>query len=306
MLKMGSERGMSDNYTLSDKALISTGSQTAPVGENLAERAKRIALGSAFALMPARIGELPYLLAAMAKDAIRAPGGALPDAATAEDRAQGYCGLCGPLTVEKLMEGYRHGLFPFAHVGPFKWWSTPQRPVLEFADFRIEKKIRKLIRRGSFRYTFDQAFQDVITACAGRRDGKTPLTWLRPEMIALYTAAHEAGFCHSVEVWDDQGALVGGAYGTAVGGLFVAESQFYRTPNASKCGYVVLNRHLAQWGFSLVDAKRGSPFMYQQGYKDIPRAEYLTQIGKAVTVSCGPSVWAVDPGLDVAGWKPGA
>ena len=199
----------------------------------------------------------------------------LPDVSRAEDRAQGYCGLCGPLTVDKLMEGYRQGLFPFAHVGPFKWWSTPQRPVLQFPDFRIEKKTRKLIRRGEFRYTFDQAFEDVIAACAGLREGKAPLTWLRPEMIALYTEAHRAGHCHSVEVWDDQGALVGGAYGTAVGGLFMAESQFYRTPNASKCGYVVLNRHLAAWGFSLVDAKRGSPFMYQQGYTDMPRAELV-------------------------------
>ncbi len=296
---------MSDNYTLSDKALLSADRQSTPAGETLAARARRIALGSAFALMPARIGELPYLLAAMAKDAVRADGAKLPDAARAEDRAQGYCGLCGALSVDKLMAGYRQGLFPFAHVGPFKWWSTPQRPVLAFADFRIEKKVRKLIRRGGFRYTFDQAFCEVIAACAGLRDGKAPLTWLRPELIALYTQAHDAGFCHSVEVWDEDGALVGGAYGTAVGGLFVAESQFYRTPNASKCGYAVLNRHLAEWGFSLVDAKRGSPFMYQQGYKDVPRAEYLAQLGKVADVNCGPAVWSVDPALDVAGWKPG-
>ncbi len=272
--------------------------------ETVSSRARRIALGSAFAVMPARIGELPYLLSAMARDAVRMKGAGLPDAANAEDRAQGYCGFCGALTVEKLMDGYRHGLFPFAHVGPFKWWSTPQRPVLEFADFRIEKKVRKLIRRGEFHYTFDQAFPDVIAACAGDRDGKTPLTWLRPEMIALYCDVHNAGFCHSVEVWDAEGKLVGGAFGTAVGGLFIAESQFYRTPNASKCGYAVLNRHLKEWGFSLVDAKRGSPFMYQQGYRDMPRAEYLERVREICTANCGPAVWAVDPGLDVAGWKP--
>ncbi len=294
---------MSDNYTLSEKAVFQPEQPVSPVRESLSQRVRRIALGTAFVLMPARIGELPYLLGAMARDALG--GGMPPDAARAEDRAQGYCGFCGELSVAKLMEGYRRGLFPFAHVGPYKWWSTPQRPVLEFADFRIEKKVRKLIRREAFRYTFDQAFPDVIAACAGLREGKTPLTWLRPEMIALYTQAHEAGNCHSVEVWDETGSLVGGAYGTAVGGLFLAESQFYRTPNASKCGYAVLNRHLAEWGFSLVDAKRGSPFMYQQGYRDMPRAEYLARVAGISGVSCGPAVWAVDPQLDVAGWKPG-
>ena len=296
---------MSDNYTLSDKAVFAPDRPAAPLRESISQRARRMALGTAFTLMPARIGELPYLLGAMAKDAISQRTGELPDASRAEDRAQGYCGFCGHLSVDKLMEGYRRGLFPFAHVGPFKWWSTPQRPVLQFSEFRIEKKIRKLIRRGEFHYTFDQAFEDVITACAGLREGKTPLTWLRPEMVALYIEAHKAGHCHSVEVWDDKGALVGGAYGTAVGGLFVAESQFYRTPNASKCGYVVLNRHLAAWGFSLVDAKRGSPFMYQQGYADIPRAEYLARVTEITGDQCGPPVWSVDSDLDVAGWKPG-
>ncbi len=272
--------------------------------ETVSSRARRIALGSAFAVMPARIGELPYLLSAMARDAVRMKGAGLPDAANAEDRAQGYCGFCGALTVEKLMDGYRHGLFPFAHVGPFKWWSTPQRPVLEFADFRIEKKTRKLIRRGEFRYTFDQAFSEVVEACSGAREGKAPLTWLRPEMIALYTDAHQAGVCHSVEAWAADGTLAGGAFGTAVGGLFIAESQFFRTPNASKCAYVVLNRHLKEWGFSLVDAKRGSPFMYQQGYKDIPRADYIARVREIADAQCAPATWTVDAELDVAGWKP--
>ena len=98
--------------------------------------------------------------------------------------------------------------------------------------------------------------------------------------------------------------LAGGAYGTAVGGLFIAESQFYRTPNASKCAYVVLNRHLKEWGFSLVDAKRGSPFMYQQGYRDMPRADYLAEVRKIAEERCGPATWAVDAELDVAAWKP--
>ncbi|MCP5085008.1 MAG: leucyl/phenylalanyl-tRNA--protein transferase [Alphaproteobacteria bacterium] len=295
---------MSDNYTLTEKVNFTADRQALSTMETFISRAKRISLGSAFAVMPARIGELPYLLAGMARDALSAKDDGFPNAENAEDRAQGYCGLCSELTVEKLIEGYRRGLFPFAHVGPFKWWSTPQRPVLAFADFRIEKKIRKLIRRGEFSYTLDQAFPDVVEACSGARDGKTPLTWLRPEMMALYNDAHKAGFCHSVEAWDANGALVGGAFGTAVGGLFIAESQFYRTPNASKCAYVVLNRYLKEWGFSLVDAKRGSPFMYQQGYKDMPRADYLAQVRKIADAKCGPSAWAVDPALDVAGWKP--
>ncbi len=125
-----------------------------------------------------------------------------------------------------------------------------------------------------------------------------------PPTTEIYTEIKRPGFCHSVEAWDESGELVGGAFGTAVGGLFIAESQFYRTPNASKCAYVVLNRHLQSWGFSLVDAKRGSPFMYQQGYQDMPRADYIAQVAKIADQHCGPGTWAVDETLDVAGWKP--
>ena len=110
---------------------------------------------------------------------------------------------------------------------------------------------------------------------------------------------------HSVEVWDERGALAGGAYGIAVGGLFVAESQFYHIPNASKCGYAVLNRHLQHWGFRINDAKRASPFMAQQGFREIPRHEYLKIVREAIREPCGPAHWEIDPGLDIAGWKPG-
>ena len=214
--------------------------------------------------------------------------------------------MCPELDAERMIEGYRRGLFIFSHIGPIKWWSPSTRPVLFYDEFKIEKRVRKLIRDDVFRYTFDEAFADVVQACRAPRAGKVPLTWMRPQVVAAFLEAFEQGQAHSVEVWDHDGDLVGGAFGTAVGGLFIAESQFFRVSNASKAGYMVLNRHLQEWGFTLNDSKFQSPFMAQQGYRDIPRADYLDIIAKAAWTPLKPGRWQIDPSLEIATWKPAA
>ena len=240
---------MSDNYTVPAPDYLQAQKPKAKPPEKITDRLHRIGMGSAYAMMPKRIAELPHLWHTMARHCFRDGGlDLLPEASWANDRADGACGLFPNMTVERLMEGYRRGIYPFAHVGPFKFFAPPQRHVLSFEDFKIEKGTRKLLRRGEFRITFDQVFDEVVLACKEPRAGKKQLTWLRPEMVELYGKVHRAGYAHSVEAWDKDGNLAGGAFGVAVGGVFLAESQFYRTPNASKCAYAVLNRHLHDWG----------------------------------------------------------
>ncbi|MEM7427492.1 MAG: leucyl/phenylalanyl-tRNA--protein transferase, partial [Pseudomonadota bacterium] len=222
------------------------------------------------------------------------------------DRADGFCGLLGTPSAERLIECYRRGLFPYSHVGPQKLWCPPQRHVLFFENYKIEKRVRRLLRQGAFTYTFDKAFARVVRECASARTGKVGLSWIRPELRALYQQAYRAGYAHSVEAWDERGELVGGAFGIVIGAVFFAESQFYRAPNASKCAYAVLNHHLQYWGFAINDAKRGSPFMAQQGYFDIPRNRYLQLLAEESRRRRGPKQWYVDPLLDTASWKPSA
>ena len=275
------------------------------MGETADQRLRRIALGTAYALKPGRISGLPGLWSMWLKQRMGASQ-ALPSPEAALTDPDGLCGMCPELDAQRMIEGYRRGLFIFSHIGPIKWWSPSTRPVLFYEEFKIEKKVRKLIRDGVFRYTFDQAFGDVVEACRAPRAGKVPLTWMRPQVIASFLEAFEQGQAHSVEVWDQEGGLVGGAFGTAVGGLFIAESQFFRVSNASKAGYVVLNRHLQEWGFSLNDSKFQSPFMAQQGYRDIPRADYLDIIARVAFTPLKPGRWHIDPALEIAAWKPAA
>ena len=274
-------------------------------GETTDERLRRIALGTAYALKPGRISGLPGLWSMWLRHRIGADR-ALPSPEAALADPDGLCGMCSELDAERMVEAYRRGLFIFSHIGPIKWWSPSTRPVLFYDEFKIEKKVRKLIRDGVFRYTFDQAFTDVVQACRAPRAGKVPLTWMRPEVVETFLEAFDQGHAHSVEVWNDDGDLVGGAFGTAVGGLFIAESQFFRVSNASKAGYVVLNRHLMEWGFRLNDSKFQSPFMAQQGYREIPRDEYLGIIAETAVTPIKPGRWQVDPALDTAAWKPAA
>ena len=49
--------------------------------------------------------------------------------------------------------------------------------------------LRKTLRRGEFRVTFDQAFPRVIQACAGPRKGQ-PGTWITRDMEKAYVDYH--------------------------------------------------------------------------------------------------------------------
>ena len=58
-------------------------------------------------------------------------------------------------------------------------------------------------------------------------------------MQNAYQTLHELGHAHSVEVWQD-GWLVGGLFGVAIGGLFAGESMFHRATDASKAALAFL------------------------------------------------------------------
>ena len=113
-----------------------------------------------------------------------------------------------------------------------------------------------------------------MEACAEPRADKTPLTWITPKMMHAFWALHEAGYAHSVEVWDDNCRLVGGLYGLAIGGVFFAESRFAREDGASKVGVAVLHQHLAHWCFGVRDAKWMSPHLASLGFRMVDREAF--------------------------------
>lgn len=259
-------------------------------------------LGTAYCLVPRRLPGLLPLLGATMRDLLN-PHADLPDSKQALAQPDGLCGIARLRDTAALLEGYRRGMFVMSHIGPLKWWAPQHRMVLFFDQARVEKTVRRLLRNGRFRFTFDRAFADVMRACATPRPGGTPLTWITPQIQHLFARAHDEGHAHSIEVWEGD-TLVGGAYGLAVGRIFFTESQFHIARDASKVGFAVLNRHLQAWGFACNDGKHPTRFLTDCGMLPVTREEFagLTETFGAQPGRIGR--WETDAALLDDKWPP--
>lgn len=236
--------------------------------------AQRWALGTAYALTPSRIASYPHLVWHTLADITRG-GTRVPDPMRTQPIPDTLGGVCRDISPANVLAAARLGFFPWCHCGPLKWWTSKQRMVLFFGEHHIAKRLRRDMKKAAYRVTFDQAFDEVVTACAGHRSyNKHALTWITPQIMRLYAELFDQGHAHSFEVWDTDGKLVGGGYGLSVGRVFVTESQFSHAPNTSKMGFAVLNYHLAKWGYVLNDGKNYTPTIDAMGFRLIPRSEY--------------------------------
>lgn len=266
-------------------------------------RAERVLLGIARALTPKRMRYVPGLTWLWLKDVIRRDG-ALPDPETAGN-VGGIVGFAHDLSVLSVVAAARRGLYPLGHVGRPKWWSPKTRAIVAPDDFHISKSLRRLMRRGRYTVTFDQAFERVIKACAARRKGRLRVNWITPAMMHAYADLFDAGYAHSMEVWNADGELVGGGYGIAIGNTYIGESLFSRERDVSKIATATLAWHLSKWGFAFMDSKHVNALMASMGFHPIPRADFLKQLSEAVDGPGKPGRWRVEAALEVvAEWRP--
>ena len=198
-----------------------------------------------------------------------------------ESSPDGLVAVGGDLSPARLLDAYRHGIFPWpvCDEDMMLWWSPDPRAILPLDGLYISKRLRRTLRSGKFEVTCDQAFAEVIASCAsgpGREGG----TWLTDEMIAAYTQFHKLGHAHSIEVWHE-GKLAGGTYGIAIGGVFAAETMFYRVRDASKVALAHLVAHLNARGYQLLDVQQWTPHTGRLGVVEIPRTEYLERLAAA-------------------------
>ncbi|MGH8885732.1 MAG: leucyl/phenylalanyl-tRNA--protein transferase [Egibacteraceae bacterium] len=165
----------------------------------------------------------------------------------------------GDLKPETLLDAYRHGVFPWpAADGTICWWSPDPRALLPLDGIHVSRSLRRTLRSSRFRCTQDTAFADVVAGCADRGPNGT---WITPAMARAYARLHELGHAHSVEVWNADGALVGGIYGVAAGAAFSGESMFSRAADASKVALVDLSDRLRAGGFRLLDVQLPTPHL---------------------------------------------
>ena len=207
-----------------------------------------------------------------------------PDPRTAGP--SGLVAVGGELSVPRLRLAYRCGIFPWT-VKPVTWWSPDPRAIFELDRFRPPRSLARLLRKQPFAVTRDQAFRQVMEACAAPAPGRCS-TWITREFVEAYTQFHRAGHAHSVECWL-AGELVGGIYGVSAGGLFAGESMFHRASNASKIALCHLIEHLRARGFGLFDIQMLTPATRQLGAVEISRAQYLDRLAAATQLKCS---WA--------------
>ncbi len=203
-----------------------------------------------------------------------------PDVELALREPDGLLAVGGDLSVERLLTAYRQGIFPwYSEDQPILWWSPDPRSVLFPERLKISRSLRKTLRKGRFRITLDQAFDDVIEACAAPRSGQEG-TWIVDEMKHAYRRLHAAGHAHSVEAWLDD-RLAGGLYGVAIGQVFFGESMFTHVSDASKVAFVHLVRYLRQWHYSLIDCQVRTAHLDSLGATQISRQHFTRLLAEA-------------------------
>lgn len=188
------------------------------------------------------------------------------------------------LTPDLLLRAYAIGIFPMAEGRdhPDLHWIDPEtRGILPLERFHLPRSLKRRLRRGDFEVRCDTAFSEVIRACA-EATADRPDTWINPTIERLFVELFESGFAHSVETWQD-GRLVGGLYGVALGAAFFGESMFSRVDDASKVALCHLVLRLRKGGFQLLDTQFVTPHLSRFGAIEIERREYRGLLARAVT-----------------------
>lgn len=190
----------------------------------------------------------------------------------------GLLAVGGDLQPGRILAAYRAGIFPwYSEEDPILWWSPDPRFVLFPQELKISNSMKQVLKKKTFRISFNEAFTDVIKAC-----GTTPRpgqdgTWLNADMQNAYTDLHRQGFAHSVECWQgDQ--LVGGLYGLKLGHAFFGESMFSTVSNASKAAFITFVQHYAAQGVSIIDCQVYTEHLESLGARHLPRQEFVARI----------------------------
>ena len=209
------------------------------------------------------------------------PPEAFPPVESALTDPDGLLCAGGDLSPERLLAAYRRGIFPWFGQGqPILWWSPDPRTVLYPAEFKVSRSLAKTLRNRGFVVTRDQAFGAVMQACADpalRPEG----TWISPQMQAAYQRLHGLGYAHSIETWDD-GRLVGGLYGVALGRVFFGESMFSVARDASKAAMHALVQLMLACGGRLIDCQVASAHLASLGARSVPREQFVREVAAAV------------------------
>lgn len=190
----------------------------------------------------------------------------------------GLLAVGGDLSPQQLLYAYTLGIFPWYNPNePILWWSPDPRFVLFPQKLKLTRNNKKLFKRHSYRVTYDNAFEQVISKCQKIPRKGQEGTWITDDILKAYSKLHQLGFAHSVEVWENE-KLVGGLYGVSLGRSFFGESMFSEVSGASKVGFIHLVKNLELQGFELIDCQVYTPYLESFGAEMIPRDDFVSRI----------------------------
>jgi leucyl/phenylalanyl-tRNA--protein transferase len=224
-----------------------------------------------------------------------------PSLDAALNEPNGLLAAGADLSPQRLVDAYRHGIYPWYSAGqPLLWWSPDPRMVLFVDEFRMSRSLAKRVRRGEFEIRIDTAFDAVIEGCANApREGQYG-TWITREMVDAYRRLHTLGYTHSVEAWQAD-ELVGGLYGIALGRVFFGESMFARATDASKVCLAALVASLQQRGTVMIDCQQETEHLASMGARAIPRRLFARRLSELIHSDAAPAGWTAGPLLEEVG-----
>ncbi len=198
-------------------------------------------------LAPRRAPRLARNLALFALQAV-SPRAFFP---ALRSRPDGFCGRASSLAPSDLIEVFWRGMTPRALLGLTVLWSPPGRAVLRPSDFPRSMSDG---RSEAHRVALDESFDRVLALCAEAQPAHERKLSLELALGDLY----DAGFAHSLEVYDRSGRLIAGLIGVAGGGIFTVERIFAEDQEAFVRGVNNLAAQLQRWNFALIDFKEAS------------------------------------------------
>jgi len=174
-------------------------------------------------------------------------------------------------------------------LGEVEWYAPYERALFPISGVHVSHSLRRILNQAPFEIRYDSDFVAVMEHC--RRPGEN---WIGPNIQRCYNQIHQAGWGHSVECWQD-GQLVGGLYGVAIGGCFSAESMFHRVTDASKVALWAGVERARTCGFTLFDAQVMNPHLERMGAFELSHADYLKRLSLAKDIVTRP--WPLGLGV---------
>lgn len=194
----------------------------------------------------------------------------------------GLLAIGGDLSVDRLLQAYANGIFPwFSEEDPIMWWSPDPRMILFPNELKVSKSLRQTLRNKDYEIRFDEDFQSTIKACANSPRPGQPGTWITNDMMKAYIDLHNKGYAHSVEVYIDNN-LVGGLYGVSIGAAFFGESMFFKIRDASKIALWHLVDKITEWDFKFIDAQMDTDHLKRLGARTLPKESFLNLLNEAL------------------------